>query len=185
MRVNDLTDRVTNIKHKGFTIDIYYDEYIYSPRETNNLGTMLCFHKSLHLPKECSFFKTDDYNNWDELKDAITKKMNVPVILPIYFYNHSGVSISTTKFTSKWDSSQIGFIFVVKKDVDKWFEWEEITEEKRNKLKDILLEEVEMYNKYLSGNVYRFELSYLGESLHQENNLFEEPELIVKKLKEQ
>ncbi|MFW6172318.1 MAG: hypothetical protein ACOC5T_01040 [Elusimicrobiota bacterium] len=183
MRGNSKINKVTNVEHKGFIVDICYDEYMCSPRETSNIGTMLCFHKSLYLPKECSFFKSDDYNSWDELKDDIIKKMDVPAILPIYEYNHSGVSISTMKFNSTWDSCQVGFIFAVKEDVDKWFEWEEITEERRNKLKDFLLEEVEMYNKYLLGKVYRYEISYLGEVLRQENNLFEEPEFIVEKAK--
>jgi len=67
------------------------------------------------------------------------------VSLPLYLYDHSGLSMSTSSFSCPWDSGQVGFIYA-KKDDD-----EEL-------LRMLLVNEVEVYDQYLQGEVYGFVL---------------------------
>lgn len=85
-----------------------------SPRSWDNLGTMICFHRRYDLGDKHSY-SSDDYSSWEEMKKAIIKEENPAVILPLYMYEHSGISISTSPFSCPWDSGQIGFVLVSKK----------------------------------------------------------------------
>lgn len=33
------------------------------------------------------------------------------LLMPLYLYDHSGITISTSEFCDPWDSGQIGFIY--------------------------------------------------------------------------
>lgn len=43
------------------------------------------------------------------------------LVLPVYGLSHSGMSISLTPFSDKWDSAQIGFYVVGKEQAEFWF----------------------------------------------------------------
>jgi len=128
-----------------------------SPRVCDNFCTMVCFHKKYVLGDEEHGYKAEKFYSWDDLKESIEKIEDVAVILPLYLYDHSGLSIRTTPFEDKWDSGQIGYIFVTKAKICEEFSItdEEITEEIVDKAKKILEGEVQIYDNYLNGNVYR------------------------------
>jgi hypothetical protein len=75
---------------------------------------MICFHRGYDLGDKHNY-NADDYNSWGEIEKAIIKEENPAVILPLYMYDHSGISISTSPFGCRWDSGQIGFVLVSKK----------------------------------------------------------------------
>ena len=76
--------------------------------------------------------------------------------MPLWLYDHSGLSVScgarSGQFADRWDSSQLGWIFVLKKDLP------QNTGNWRAASFDIMHEEVEAYNNYLTGDVYSFYL---------------------------
>lgn len=79
------------------------------------------------------------------------------VMLPIYMLDHSGIRLSTSDFNDRWDSGYIGFIYVDKKNIPEYgieLENGEITENVRTKVKEILNQEVELYDSYVSGDCY-------------------------------
>ena len=83
------------------------------------------------------------------------------LVLPLYLYDHSGISIKVGSFIGKaqhanWDSGQVGFIYVTGKDVEKEFNTKNINVELSNKIEKILENEVKIYNDYLTGNVYGY-----------------------------
>ena len=86
-----------------------------SSREWDNIGTMVCFHNKYNLGDQDHGYDKDDYSNWNELEAAIWEEEAPVVVLPLYLYDHSGITISTSRFSSRWDSGQIGFIFAKKK----------------------------------------------------------------------
>jgi len=133
---------------KKFELEVVQDTDPYSPREDDNLGTMVCFHKRYELGDKTDY-RTEDYDSWDELKEGIIKNEGEVVILPLYLYDHSGITISTSSFDCRWDSGQIGFIFVSKYKIKK----EEIDE---TKVEEYLKGEVEMYDQYLTGVVWGY-----------------------------
>jgi hypothetical protein len=92
------------IEYKNHVIIIEQDEEPINPRiENDNFARMLCFHKDYRLGDGKRFddfgFNRSDYNSWDEMEDAIIKQEKPAVILPLYLYDHSGITISTTPFS--------------------------------------------------------------------------------------
>lgn len=77
-------------------------------------------------------------------------------VLPIYAYEHSGITISTNRngypFNDRWDSGQLGFIFVDKEEARK--EYKGIYGD--DEILDLLEMEVRIYDDYLTGNVYGY-----------------------------
>ena len=96
-----------------YKIEVIHDTDPFDPREDDNLGTMICFHGSYNLGDKHDY-NHQDYNGWDEMKEAIIKNEDVGVILPLYLYDHSGITIATTPFSCRWDSGQVGFIIISK-----------------------------------------------------------------------
>lgn len=143
------TDNGYNVKY------IAVDASPESPRDCDNFGTMVCFHNRYSLGDDEHGYRHRDFNSWDELKSTIEKNEDVGVILPIYLYDHSGLTVRTFPFEDKWDSGQVGFIFASKDKIRKEFSVTDITDEMLGKVKTILEGEVEIYNEYLAGNVYR------------------------------
>lgn len=128
-----------------------------SPRDWDNLGTMICFHRRYDLGDKHNY-SSDDYDSWEEMKKAIQKEENTAVILPLYLYDHSGISISTGAFSCRWDSGQIGFIFVSKEKALQEFGGKIVTAKLKEKLERILEGEVETYDQYVRGEVYGFQI---------------------------
>jgi len=92
----------------------YQEDSPECPRSWDNLGTMVCFHNRYNLGDKHDY-NSNDYNGWDEMEKDIIKRENVGVILPLYLYDHSGITMNTTGFSCRFDSGQVGFIFVNEK----------------------------------------------------------------------
>jgi rubrerythrin len=88
-----------------------------------------------------------------ELESAIQKHYRTDVILPIYMYDHSGITISTKPFSCPWDSGQVGFIVVDRNNMKKTMGYSRITEKRKKALLTRLETEVKMYDDYLCGEV--------------------------------
>lgn len=142
----------------GNVLEIVTDSNPPNPRtEWDNLGTMVCFHKRYNLGDKHDY-RHGDYGSWDEMKDAIIKNENVAVIKPLYLYDHSGITISTGEFSNKWDSGQVGFIFISKAKVRKEYSVKRISKKLLAKIETYIDGEVETYDQYLTGDVYGFKL---------------------------
>jgi hypothetical protein len=151
-------------RHKtkdGKVLIIYQDENNDdSPREWDNLGKMICFHRRYNLGDKTDL-KSDRFNGWKELEEYLIKELKAVMVLPLRLYDHSGISISTSDkypFNDEWDSGQVGFIFTTKKAIEESFGRKYITPKLKRKIKSILISEVEIYNKYLNGEVYGYKL---------------------------
>ena len=91
---------------------------------------------------------------------AMFFEANNPVIaLPLYLYDHSGITMSTSPFSCRWDSGQVGFIYVTCERVRKEYGWKRITKARRDKILTYLNGEVQTYDQYLTGDVYGFIIS--------------------------
>jgi hypothetical protein len=144
-------------QHKGFTIRIEREENPQNPREEwDNVTNMICFHRRYILGDKNHNYNVDDYANWEQLKDAIIKQEDVVQILPIYMYGHSGITIKTTPFNCPWDSGQIGFIWITRKSVLENFGWKRLTKKRIIELENTLIQDVAIYDAYLTGDVYGY-----------------------------
>ncbi len=136
------------------TLKIVYDENSDSPRSWDNLGTMLCSHGRYNLGDKQ--FNSQLYNSWAEAKAGLTKEHKAAIILPLYLYDHSGITMRTTSFNDNWDSGQVGFIFVSKEKIRKEYNKKRISPKLLAEVEQRLIGEVETYDQFISGEVYGF-----------------------------
>jgi hypothetical protein len=141
-------------EYKGYTIKIEQDELIRSPREDfENMAKMVCFHSRYNLGDKHDY-KVSDFENWNDMKKKFIKLNNIAVILPLYLYDHTGITMNTTGFSCQWDSGQVGWIYVSKETVRK--EYGKCTKKNLERAEKYLLGEVETYDQYLTGDVYGY-----------------------------
>lgn len=95
-----------------------------------------------------------------KLLDAISGKA---VILPLYLYDHSGITMNTTGFHCPWDSGQVGFIHVSLEDVRREYGVQRVSGKLRRTVEDALRAEVSAYDDYLRGEVYGFVIERDGD----------------------
>lgn len=139
----------------GRVLEIDYDSFAENPRNWDNLSQMICFHSRYNVGDDHSY-NHNDYNGWEEMEKAIIKEEDPAVILPMYMYEHSGIAISTTPFSCRWDSGQIGFILISKARARKDLNVKRITKGIVERLTNCLLGELKVYGQYIEGEVYSF-----------------------------
>ena len=96
----------------------------------------------------------------DRMLRVISEKY---LMLPLYLYDHSGLALRTESFIGKavhaeWDSGQVGWIYVSKEAALKEFGGEKMTGAIRKQAEDLMRSEVAVYDAYLRGECYGFEL---------------------------
>ena len=144
-------------------LKIIHDENPINPREDGYIPytKMLCFHNGWNLGDDNLGYDQNDYASWSELESAIIKKERPLIIKELHLYDHSGIAISTNPFECRWDSGQIGFVWVSQdriddigchmQDIETWQDY--IT-----RLDQYLESEVSTYNDYVQGNTYGFNI---------------------------
>lgn len=150
-------EAVKEFKTKDKVLKIFIDESPENPRTWDNLGTMVCFHRRYDLGDKHNY-SSSDYDSWDEMESAIIKQEDVAVILPLYLYDHSGITMNTTGFSCGWDSGQVGFIFVSRETLRNEYGVKRISNKIIEKATKLLLGEVETYDQYICGDVYGFKV---------------------------
>jgi len=141
---------------KKYELEIEQDTDSENPRTSwDNVTTMVCFHKRYNLGDKHNY-KSDNFDSWDEMKEQILLDYNVLMIRPLYLFDHSGITISTKDFGDRWDSGMVGFIFIEEKN------WKSMMGEDMDRSEDrlqrIIDSDVETYDSYLRGDVYRYEV---------------------------
>lgn len=141
-----------------FRLRLYYDDCAFDPREDENLSVMVCFHKKYDLGDNHDY-RADDFDSWDDMEKKITGDEDPLIIKPLYLYDHGGITIRTSSFGDRWDSGQVGFVYVRKQDVRDNFFIKRCGQAIKERV-DVLLEgEIEVYDKYLRGEVYGYEVA--------------------------
>lgn len=143
------------MKYKGYTIKIEIDNDPMNPRDDCNLGEIL--YTSSRYTLGDSRVEADTIQEITERNDVI--------YLPVYAYIHGSVMLSTSGFSDVWDSGQCGIIYCEMDAAKAEFPSLDGTE-LIEVVKRCLEAEVEMYSKYLSGDMY----GYIVESSFDEDS---------------
>ena len=120
--------------------DKWFTEYTFSPKTLNGSD----------MVKECIL----DLLPADALKELADKKN---VILPLYLYDHSGLSISCSHsypYNDRWDARQVGWIYAGHDEIKK--EYGNINEKTVEQAKRLLISEINTYDDYLRGECYGY-----------------------------
>lgn len=155
------------------TLNIFYDGTAESPRTWDSLGTIVAWHSRYDLMDDGEsyadarqFFEYNTEHNFetqDGIDNASDRRLfnlfqKDNIILPVYMFEHGNVILRTSSFSDKWDSGQVGYIFVSKEDVKKEYDVKRISKKLREKVESVLKSEIEVYSKYVNGDVIGFEL---------------------------
>ncbi len=155
-----------------YAIKIRRDDDVESPREWDNLGTMVCWHNRYNLGDGDHGFETPrvfmhvisglypdeptEYLTDEQYDRCVTEAGRINIILPLYLYDHSGITMSTSGFSCQWDSGQVGYIYVSKEQVRKEYNWKVVSPKRHTQIETYLTGEVETYDQFLTGDVYGF-----------------------------
>jgi len=139
---------------KKFELEIFNDENPESPRSWDNITTIVCFHKRYNLGDKTDY-KSSNFDSWEELKQQIEMDEIVLAIKPLYLYDHSGITISTSSFNDRFDSGQVGWIYITEnnfKNLCGNMEYD------NDRLESIIDSDIKTYDQYLTGEVYGYRL---------------------------
>lgn len=139
----------STVEYKGLTIYIEYDEDPMSPNDWDQMGKFYHWHSRYGMSADA-----ENLRSWDD--DEIKELLNDSIFVPVYMYDHSGVTINTTGFSCSWDSGQVGYFLVSKDKVKKEYGVKRISKQLKEKVEKILTSEVETWDQYYCGEVYGF-----------------------------
>ncbi|MDR0818899.1 MAG: hypothetical protein LBN43_04930, partial [Oscillospiraceae bacterium] len=108
-----------------------------------------------------SGYVSDDIVDAMSRDDLIILAEITNLIMPLYLYDHSGITISTSSFRDRWDSGLVGWTYASYSEIAK--EYDAVTDESIEKARNLLIAEVENYDCYLRGDCYGFQLFKDGE----------------------
>ncbi len=173
-------------KQRGYRIAICHDADPVSPRDDSTLGKMTCWHRRYDLGDKHGFDGPTEYlaelvgwsgekaerylgqcNSAHELIEGVQSAANVhAVVLPLYLFDHSGLTMNTVGFHCPWDSGLVGFIHVTLEQIRHEYGVKRVSASRRENIKKLLRNEVEVYAHYLEGAVYGFVVSSDDEELN-------------------
>lgn len=147
------------IDYKGYTIEIHHDDDpLFSPRENDNITELHCCHKR-------SKIGDFNYQNVSELENIVIEAhKNRDIVLNLYMYDHGMIVLSLTPFSRPWGSGQVGFVIIRREKILKEFNKKIITNKTKTKVLEIASDEIDIYNKYLRGDVWGYIIVEKNES---------------------
>jgi hypothetical protein len=146
------------LTYHGIEYKIEQDSDYESPREWDNLGRMLCFHRRYKLGDEDLPYDASEYSNWEELKNQLVRDGAV-LVFSLYLYDHSGISISISSgypYNDVWDAGQVGLIYVLREDLLREFGAKRVSPKLLKKAEEIIRTEVKIYDQCLTGDVWGY-----------------------------
>jgi len=134
-----------------------------SPREGEENNTFIMLHNKYQFG-DCIFENGDttDFESAFKHHLAVVENCSITdiVYLPVYMYDHSGITINTTGFQNSWDSGQIGWIYVSKKDIRINYKVKRISSKLQEQVKSTLVNEIKLLDQYLTGDMYGFTIEH-------------------------
>lgn len=152
-------DDTETIQHKGYDITLWVDEHAESPREWDNMGKMVCWHKRYELGDK------HDFSSVEQFGEMLAQKKDLMVYMPLYLYDHSGLTISTKPFSCPWDSGQVGWIYATYVTIRREMQVKVITKRVIEKAKALLQSEVDMYDAYIRGSACGYTVQKEGRTV--------------------
>ena len=140
-----MNNAVKVVRKNGYAVVVEYDDCPENPREWSNLGKLFLKTRSVNVT-ECTE---------EEMETARVK-------VPVYKYEHSGIvlkaSTNGNPFLCPWDSGLAGYIVATAEDIRHNYGVKRITKRIVDLVAKVLMDEIETYSQYVSGEVYGFEV---------------------------
>lgn len=153
----------TTTKNGKYIVKIDTDDYSESPRQYDNLGTMVCLHRR-HRLGDVSLNTMEELDSWysTQCPNASNPKLAFEaenMVLPLSMLDHSGLTIWIGHpphpcDPGGWDSGRIGFIYVSHERLRREYSRKRLHKSVMTEAEKVLEAEVETYNQYLSGDCW-------------------------------
>jgi len=155
-------------KHNGFTVTIYFDPEPLNPRtDYDNYTTLACWHRRANLGDE----QIESMSAKELIKRVRDKGDKILALVPLYLYQHSGMTMNTTGFSCGFDSGQVGWGYVTQADAEKMGcipgdtynlgDGDTSIEKTYDKafFEDAIRQDVKVYDDYLTGQCFGYEVT--------------------------
>jgi hypothetical protein len=146
--------------------EVGYETYAISPRDnpyTNATTLVLNGGRKYRFPCEVPQTIWKEANSYTELREVLEEKYHPMIIRPVYVYEHSDISLRVGRneenpfsVDREWDTALVGFAMITEENYAQVFGTYEAPE--TDVLLDILSDEVETYDHYVNGDVYRYQV---------------------------
>lgn len=140
-------------------IRIVQDENPENPRTAwdCNAATFAFFHKRYTLGDKDHGLRFEDFDGWGEMEAHIVKTFKPAYITPVYMYDHSGITISSSPFSCPWDSGRIGFAWITREKLAECAgPFKRLTAELKKLAERNVESELQIYDQYLTGDLWGF-----------------------------
>ena len=151
---------VKTINYKKHIINVFHDENPDSPRNDDNICEFHCAHRRYSLGDDGFNYKSGE----DCVEAARQAQKQGDIVLPLYLYDHSGITISLSPFSCPWDSGQVGYVIIPRKKVLSEYSAKIFTKSLKEQALKIAQNEVANYDKYLKGEIYGYQIDEDGDS---------------------
>jgi hypothetical protein len=143
-------DIVAQATEGDWTFTVGFDDgWHCNPREWENLGTLIGWHRSFGSPDACEFATPQEFRAWWADNGA------GGMCLPVFMLDHGGQAFSVHDFNDSWDSGQFGVIYATAERIAKMGYGPDEPE----LIKSTLAEEVEVFNQWQQGLIYYWSFS--------------------------
>lgn len=150
---------ITSENYRGYSIEAVPDDCPLNPREDqDNVGIIAYKHREYDLGEEkikdpiawlCEKLGKEDpgERSNDKLEELEAEFLGKYHARPLYLFDHSGITVSTTPFSCPWDSGKIGYIYTTGKKLKEMGT-------PVDKAEDILEAEVKELDQYVRGDIF-------------------------------
>lgn len=145
-------EAIEEAKHKGYKIEIHHDNDGESPREWDNI----CI---FHIAHRRYSFGDVNHSTLESFNAAVREAhRNGDIVLPLFMYDHSGITISLAPFSCRWDSSQCGAVIVPRKKMIEEFSKKIFTPKLKARALDVAAAEVATMDLFCTNQVYGYKI---------------------------
>ena len=146
--------------------ELVYDQHATTPRECDNLGTILVAPNKAHwiaglddIVDTSIHLGKNPFEHWDNIRreQLKLKKSDIAIAYPITKYEHGFISLSLG-YKSGWDYTISGFVYVTKEQVRKRFGVKRITKSIITLAESCLQSELDMLTSWLNGDCYGWQI---------------------------
>ena len=118
-----------------------------NPREEfDQLCTLVCWHRRYTL---------GDSHEWHDPQEFLRAIEDRPHLkLPLYFYDHSGITIATQPFSCPWDSGQVGWVFIERCDFQLLGDPNNSETSAQDRAMAAMRAEFAEYDQFISGDIW-------------------------------
>ena len=163
--------------NKGILLE-EYDETVNPRKDMDHFTIFLTFCKGYCSPDNNKFKSYDEMviHFAGEKADSIYRKEGIGagndylvkqmekkgyIAIPVYKFEHSGISYQASMrnpYHCPFDSCLIGIIYASKNDIKKEYSVKKVTNKLKEKVLQIMRDEVEYYSAWANGEVYYYQL---------------------------